>query len=78
MSRVYPDMAEEPERPLSLIADHPGDTLARCADVMAFLANTVTEEDAIDGHPAAKQGFFWITRSVEDALRYTIPRIKTK
>ena len=78
MKDFHIDLPEEAERPTSLIADHPGDTLSRCADVIAFLANVVANrDDEADGPgPKATQGFFWIARSVEDALRYTHTRIK--
>ena len=58
----------------TLVEDSPEDTLAKCADIMAFLALTVgncePDDVGIQNHPNARQGFFWIARAVEDALRY--------
>lgn len=67
-------MSKDEEGVPTLVGGSPGDTLAKCADIMAFLGMTVggtkPEDVGFTDAPRAKQGFFWIAQTVEDALRY--------
>lgn len=60
----------------TLIGDHPGDTLSRCADIAAYVRQTFVQDDGSDvnlGEHAA-MGLFWIMQAVEGALRYEAGR----
>ena len=61
----------------TLIGDHPGDTLDRCADIAAYVRQTFAQDDGggadLDVHAA--QGLLCIMEAVEGALRHEAERV---
>ena len=67
------EKSNESEAKPAFVAEHPGDTLDRCANIVAFLKHAVSNDEGditLGENPAAKQGFFWVADALEDSLRY--------